>query len=88
MQERVLTFQSWLFDRGPDGDWAADSYPDISKNSMPPNPTCCDQEGNTAGEPFQANLDEQGSTIGCTLRCACRPACSFLKDGTTQALSP
>ncbi|EFN51649.1 hypothetical protein CHLNCDRAFT_139836 [Chlorella variabilis] len=46
-QERVLVLQGWLFDEG------ADSYPDISANSIPPNPTCCGN--NTAGAAFTSN---------------------------------
>ena len=44
--------EPWLFDRDTKNaaEWAADSYPDISENSIPPNPTCCDD--NDAGEPF------------------------------------
>ena len=44
--------EPWLFDRDTENaaEWAADSYPDISENSIPPNPTCCDD--NDAGEPF------------------------------------
>ena len=69
--------EPWLFDRDTKNatEWAADSYPDISENSIPHTPTCC--EDNDAREPF-ASTGRGGHMLPGGAGCGCGSCCYLL----------